>query len=103
MTPEDAGRILAVSAAYDQRTVGKADILAWTRALDGLDPDACVEAVHAHHRDSTDRLMPARVRQLVMIQRRRAVEARHTAQVLADIERAKLEAVPRPSLEGSSS
>lgn len=103
MTPEEAGRILAVSAAYDQRTVGKADILAWTRALDGLDPNECVEAVHAHHRDSTDRLMPARVRQIVTAQRRRAAEARNTQRVLAEIEQAKAQAVPRPQLEGSAS
>lgn len=103
MTPSDAARILAVAAVYDRRTIGNVEAQAWADALDGLDPRDCAEAVRAHYRDSTTWLMPAHVRELVKARKRADATARHDAQVFAEIERAKANAVPRPRLEGASS
>jgi hypothetical protein len=55
--------LLSVAAAYDQRTVGNADIAAWTLALGELDFDRARDAVVAHYREQTRRIMPADVRQ----------------------------------------
>lgn len=63
MTPADAAELLALAAAFDRRTVGRADATAWADALTGLDKADCAEAIRAHFRDCTDYLMPAHVRQ----------------------------------------
>lgn len=55
--------LLSVAAAYDQRTVGNSDIAAWTLALGDLDFDRARDAVVAHYREQTRRIMPADVRQ----------------------------------------
>jgi hypothetical protein len=70
MTPEDAARLLAIAAAFDRRTVGEADALAWADALDGLEPHECAVAIRGHYRDSVAYLMPAHVRERVAIRRR---------------------------------
>lgn len=62
MNPSDAAELLTLAAAFDRRTIGKADAIAWADALTGLDPNDCAEAIRAHFRDSTDYLMPAHVR-----------------------------------------
>lgn len=100
MTPADAARVLAVAVVYDRRTVGELDAKAWADALDGLDPRECAEAVRWHYRDSTDWLMPARVRQIVKSRRHAELEKRHTERVLTEIAAAKARAVPRPQLTG---
>lgn len=63
MTPADAAELLTLAAAFDRRTIGKADAIAWSDALAGLEPTDCAEAIRAHFRESTDYLMPAHVRQ----------------------------------------
>jgi hypothetical protein len=55
--------LLSVAAAYDQRTVGNADIAAWTLALGDLDFGRARDAVVAHYREQTRRIMPADIRQ----------------------------------------
>lgn len=87
MEPIDVSRILAKAAAYDRRTVGKADTLAWHEALSDLDLDACLDAVAAHYRQSTEWLMPAHVRRLVDEARRKAAI---TAEANAAYERSKV-------------
>lgn len=59
MKRSETATLLAKIAAYDRRTVGEADIEAWTEALDGLITlqDAMV-AVRDHFRESNDWLMP---------------------------------------------
>jgi hypothetical protein len=56
--------VLAKAAAYDRRTVGEADIMAWHEAIGDLDVVDALQAVAAHYRDSTDWLMPAHVRRI---------------------------------------
>ena len=56
----EVAALLVKMAAFDQRTIGDADVAAWAEALgdsvalkDGLD------AITAHYRASNDRMMPA--------------------------------------------
>lgn len=62
MNLDEAGRLLAKVAGYDNRTVGDANILAWHEALSDVDYHDALQAVAAHFRDSTDYLMPVHVR-----------------------------------------
>lgn len=62
MTPADASELLTIAAAFDRRTIGKADAIAWADALQGLDVADCGDAIRDHFRDSTEYLMPAHVR-----------------------------------------
>lgn len=62
MTPGDIARVLAKAAAFDQRTVGEADVLAWHEALSDLDASDALAAVTRHYARDTARLMPAHVR-----------------------------------------
>jgi hypothetical protein len=55
----EAATILAKIAAYDRRTVGEADVEAWTEALDGLvTVQDAMTAVRDHFRESSEWLMP---------------------------------------------
>lgn len=65
MTPDETVDLLSLIAARDRRTVGKTDVMAWHTDIGDLAFDDCREAVALHFRESTDWLMPARVRQLV--------------------------------------
>jgi hypothetical protein len=63
MNTTEAGLLLTKASAYDQRTVGRADMEAWAEALTEADvrvEDALV-AVSMHFRESPDRLMPFHV------------------------------------------
>lgn len=73
MTPADAAELLALAAAFDRRTVGQADAMAWGAALHDvpLDDDARA-AVAAHFSESTEWLTPAHIRAI----RRRMRDAR---------------------------
>lgn len=78
MTPEEVARVLAKCAAYDQRTVGRADIAAWAEVLDTIDLVDALPAVTAHYRNSTQRAMPADIREraLELRDRRQRAEGR---------------------------
>lgn len=64
MTPAETGRVLAKLAAFDQRTVGAADIAAWHEVIGHLDPASCIRAVTAHYRENSHRAMPSEIRKL---------------------------------------
>lgn len=70
MTPAEAATVLAVAAAFDNRTVGDADAQAWAAVLSDISPDEAVAAVARHYRDSRDWLMPVDVRRIALAQRR---------------------------------
>lgn len=70
MTPAETAAVLAKAAAYDRRTVGRADVAAWHEALADVDMPDALAAVTAHYRDSTDWLQPAHIRQRVRDARR---------------------------------
>jgi hypothetical protein len=66
MNLEQAGAVLAKAAAFDNRTIGDANLLAWHEILGDLDVDDCLDAISQHHRESTDYLMPAHVRRIAL-------------------------------------
>jgi hypothetical protein len=61
----EAAKLLGLAAAFDQRTVGEEDAIAWADVLRGLDPRDCGEAIRRHYTDSTAPIRPAQVRALV--------------------------------------
>ena len=66
MTRSETARLLAFCAAYDQRTIGEADVLAWAEALDSpwvpnIDLDEAQAAVIAHYRETAQRINVADV------------------------------------------
>lgn len=65
MNAEEMGELLALAALYDNRTVGDADILAWLNAIGDLPYRDADTAVAAHYGESTERLLPAHVRERV--------------------------------------
>lgn len=80
MTPEDIIDVLAKAAAFDNRTVGKADVLAWHEVIGDLDRDDALAAVARFYGTVTERrLMPGDVRtlagEIVRERRRRKPEA----------------------------
>lgn len=58
MDPEVIGDVLAVAAAFDNRTVGDADCTAWYRVIGHLDQHEAEEAIIAHYTETNDRIMP---------------------------------------------
>lgn len=64
MNPIDIANVLAKAAAFDQRTVGQADILAWHEALHDLDAADALAAVTRHYATSEQRIMPVHVRRI---------------------------------------
>jgi hypothetical protein len=84
VTPEDVVDVLTKAAAFDQRTVGRADVLAWHEVIGRLDRDDALAAVTRHYTESRDRVMPADVVRLARVVRedRRRLEARSEALAL---------------------
>ncbi|MEV0015403.1 zinc finger domain-containing protein [Streptomyces tendae] len=69
MTPSETAELLGLAAAFDRRTVGKADVLAWQTILADIDYTAARNAVTAHYGTETRWIMPADIRQHVLNQR----------------------------------
>jgi hypothetical protein len=61
VTPAEVAQVLAKCSAYDLRTVGRADVAAWSEILGVVDLADALEAVTRHYRESSDRAMPADV------------------------------------------
>lgn len=62
MTPAEVAKVLTKAAAFDQRSIGESDVLAWHEVLAEVDFGDGLAAVTAHYADNTDRIMPAHVR-----------------------------------------
>jgi hypothetical protein len=65
MTPEQVGDLLALAAAFDDREVGDAQVLAWLTVIGDLEFADARAAVVGHYAENTRRIMPADVRQRV--------------------------------------
>lgn len=65
MNLSETALMLAQMQAYDQRTVGESDVIAWQALLVDASFQDCQEAIRQHYSESTDRIMPAHVRRLV--------------------------------------
>lgn len=59
MTPEDVVDVLSKCSAFDQRTVGEVDVIAWHEVLCRVDRDDALAAVARHYAESSARAMPA--------------------------------------------
>jgi hypothetical protein len=77
MTPSQTAELLAFCAAFDRRTLGKADVLAWHTVLEDIDFTEARAAVTQHYRTQTRWIMPADIRTTVRTAHRDRLE-RHT-------------------------
>lgn len=79
MNLSETALMLAQIQAYDQRTVGESDVIAWHSLLVDAPFEDCREAIRRHYAENTERIMPAHVRRLVRdIHGEREALARHT-------------------------
>lgn len=79
MNLSETARLLATIAAFNNRTVGEHDVMAWQSVLSDVALADAEEAVRRHFAESTDWMMPAHVRHLVRdIARERVVAATAT-------------------------
>jgi hypothetical protein len=65
MTPDETVDPLTVAAAFDQRTVGEGDAMAWHAVLGDLNFADAKQAILGYYADTRERIMPADVRQRV--------------------------------------
>lgn len=85
MNIAEAADVLAMAAAFDSRTVGKADILAWHAVIGHLDAAEARDAVIAHYTDTRDRVMPVDV--LSRVTKLRALRIAHAgAESVPDVD-----------------
>lgn len=82
MTPQEVGKLLGICAAYDNRQVDEAAVIAWYRVVGDLPYAACETAVTAHYADSREWIMPADVRGRVKRALRSIEDARHLRELL---------------------
>lgn len=78
MTPSEVGQVLAKVAAFDRRTVGETDILAWLEAIGDLPLEDALAAVTRHYRESDQWLKPSHVRDQVTAIRNERASQRHS-------------------------
>lgn len=65
MNLSETARLLAAIAAFNNRTIGAADVGAWQSVLGDIELADAMEAVRRHYTESTEWLMPAHVRRLI--------------------------------------
>lgn len=65
MTLDDVVDVLSKCAAFDRRTVGEADAIAWADAIGDLPCRDALDAVAAWYRDHREFVMPSDIRTLV--------------------------------------
>lgn len=79
MNLSETARLLSAMSAYDRRTVGDGDVIAWQAVLPDAAFEDCLEAVKQHYAEQTDWMMPAHVRRAVRdMVSQRDMAARHT-------------------------
>jgi hypothetical protein len=59
MTPAEVARVLAKAAAFDQRTIGEADVAAWHEIVAKVELADGLAAVTRHYTETGARIMPA--------------------------------------------
>jgi hypothetical protein len=94
MTPSQTAELLTFCAAFDRRTIGKADVLAWQTVLTDIDYDAAKQAVTQHYATETRWIMPADIRQAVRKTRADAATDFHGPGLPAEIPDADPDDVP---------
>jgi hypothetical protein len=66
MTPADAAELLTLVSAYDNRSVDEMMVRAWAFGLADIAYDDAIDAIHHHHRASTDFAKPAHIRAIAV-------------------------------------
>lgn len=79
MNITDTTAVLAKLAAFDQRTVGEADLAAWHEVVGHMELQDCLAAVTAHYREQAVRAMPADIRRLAITIRDQRKAGEHLA------------------------
>lgn len=74
MTLDETIDLLTTCAAYDRRTIGKSDAVAWHAVVRDLPFADAQQAVFAHYSESREWIMPADVRQRVKRKQRDEAE-----------------------------
>lgn len=82
MTLDETIDLLATCAAYDRRTIGKTDAVAWHAVVGDLPFDDAQKAVFAHYSESREWIMPADVRTRVKREQAKAAEHSRIRQLL---------------------
>jgi hypothetical protein len=77
MTRAEIAELLSMCAAFDRRTVGRADVAAWQQVLGDLDAADARQAVAEYYADHRDWIMPADIRQRVRAIRTARITAAH--------------------------
>lgn len=75
MNLSETARLLGAIAAFDRRTVGDSDVIAWQSVLPDVPFDDALAAVRGWYGVNTDWMMPAHVRRMaeeIELKRRRA-------------------------------
>jgi hypothetical protein len=62
MNRSESAQALSVAAAYDNRTIGETNVMAWADALADLRLTDVIDAIKAHYRDTTEFVQPAHIR-----------------------------------------
>lgn len=72
MTTDEVVDLLTAAAAYDRRTVGRGDVLAWTEVAHRARWTfaEALSAMHQHFATSTEYLMPGHITTLIKAERR---------------------------------
>jgi hypothetical protein len=65
MNLSQTAKLLSMIAAFNNRTIGEADVAAWQSVLPDVELPDAEEAVRRHYAENTEWLMPAHVRHLV--------------------------------------
>lgn len=76
MDEGQVARVLAKMAAFDRRTLGPSDVLAWHEVIGDLGFDDAMRAVNKHYSESDEWLQPATLRRLVAAAVRRRQRGR---------------------------
>lgn len=80
MNIEETTKALALAQAYDNRTVGEGNVMAWHMILKDLDAADVMQAIGRHYAADTAWIMPAHVLRLAReIEQERARDARQWA------------------------
>lgn len=82
MTLDETIDLLTTCAAYDRRTIGKSDAVAWHAVVRDLPFTDAQQAVFAHYSESREWIMPADVRSRVKRKQRDEAERGRIRQVL---------------------
>jgi hypothetical protein len=85
MTPEQIVDLLTTIAAFDRRTVGKGDVIAWHATLNDIRYEDALTVVIDHYRQSREWLMPADIRNAVRTLRNKRLEGMDRIQPPEDL------------------